>query len=86
MKEQPMAQSTMQNPPGTQCLICESDNPSEATICASCSAPMALIHESVAQQREPRIISVVGESNVGKTVYLGFLLDMLSRRAGECRC
>jgi hypothetical protein len=44
---------------------------------------MALIHESVAQQREPRIISIVGESNVGKTVYLGFLLDMLARRARD---
>jgi hypothetical protein len=44
---------------------------------------MALIHESVAQQREPRIVSIVGESNVGKTVYLGFLLDMLARRAGD---
>ena len=64
-----------------KCLICESGNPSEAVICGSCSAPMALIHESVAQEREPRIISVVGESNVGKTVYLGLLLDMLARRA-----
>ncbi len=66
-----------------KCLICASDNPHEAVMCGNCSAPMALIHESVAQQREPRIISIVGESNVGKTVYLGFLLDMLARRAGD---
>ncbi|MFQ5489515.1 MAG: hypothetical protein ACE5GE_02235 [Phycisphaerae bacterium] len=65
------------------CLICESDNPLEAVICGHCSAPMALIHESVAQRREPRIISIVGESNVGKTVYLGMLLDMLARRARD---
>ncbi len=44
---------------------------------------MALIHDSVAQCREPRIISVIGDSNVGKTVYLGLLLDMLARRAGD---
>jgi hypothetical protein len=29
---------------------------------------MALIHESVAQEREPRIVSIVGESHVGKTI------------------
>jgi hypothetical protein len=66
-----------------RCLICDAANPHEALICCSCSAPMALIHDSVAQKREPRIISIVGESNVGKTVYLGFLLDMLARRAGD---
>jgi len=44
---------------------------------------MALVHDSRAQEREPRIVSVVGESNVGKSVYLGFLLDMLSQRAAD---
>jgi len=44
---------------------------------------MALVHEAEAQQRPPRIVSVVGDSNVGKTVYLGFLLDMLSQRANQ---
>jgi hypothetical protein len=42
---------------------------------------MALIHEAIAQEREPTILSILGDSNVGKTVYLGFLLDMLSQRA-----
>lgn len=42
---------------------------------------MALIHEAVAQDRDPCIITVIGDSNVGKTVYLGMLLDMLSKRA-----
>jgi hypothetical protein len=44
---------------------------------------MALIREAVLQEREPCIISVVGDSNVGKTVYLGYLLDMLSKRGGD---
>ena len=65
------------------CLICEHENPSEAVLCAHCYAPMALIHDAIRQNREPCIISVVGDSNVGKTVYLGFLLDMLSKRAGD---
>lgn len=78
MASAPSAQASTIN-----CLICETQNPIEALLCSGCSAPMALIHESVAQQREPRIVSIVGESNVGKTVYLGFLLDMLTRRAGD---
>jgi hypothetical protein len=44
---------------------------------------MALAQDAAVQGRDPRIVSVVGESNVGKTVFLGFLLDMLSQRAGD---
>jgi hypothetical protein len=44
---------------------------------------MALIQEAVAQDRDPCIVTVVGDSNVGKTVYLGMLLDMLSKRAED---
>jgi hypothetical protein len=69
--------------PAVACLICEAPNPPEAGICAHCSAPMAIIHDSVLQAREPRIISIIGDSNVGKTVYLGMLLDMLARRVGD---
>ncbi len=68
---------------GTQCLICGADNPTDAVGCRECFAPMALVHDSEAVGREPQIVSIVGESNVGKTVYLGFLLDMLSQRAGD---
>lgn len=63
------------------CLVCETQNQGDALICSTCFAPMALIHEAVAQDRDPCIITVIGDSNVGKTVYLGMLLDMLSKRA-----
>jgi hypothetical protein len=53
------------------------------TLCAGCSAPTALVEEALAQERDPRIVSIVGDSNVGKTVYLGFLLDMLAQRADQ---
>ena len=69
--------------PPVYCLICEHENPAAALLCAHCYAPMALLHDAVHQEREPCIVSVVGDSNVGKTVYLGFLLDMLSKRAGD---
>ncbi len=68
---------------GMRCLICGTLNQSQAVLCTGCSAPMALGHEAEGQEREPRIVSMVGDSNVGKTVYLGFLLDMLSQRSDE---
>lgn len=68
---------------GTRCLICNTTNLNDAVLCGECSAPLSIVHDAAAQEREPRIVSIVGESNVGKTVYLGVLLDMLSQRAGE---
>lgn len=65
------------------CLICEKDNTLEAIVCSTCGAPMSLIQEAVTQERDPCIVTVVGDSNVGKTVYLGMLLDMLSKRADD---
>lgn len=67
----------------TQCLVCTFDNSADAQFCSQCLAPMSLTQESVVQGRKPCIITVIGDSDVGKTVYLGYLLDMLSRRAGE---
>lgn len=69
--------------PQLRCLICEAPNGMEAVLCGECSAPMALVHDAISQGRAPQVISVIGESNVGKTVYLGFLLDMLSQRARD---
>jgi hypothetical protein len=68
---------------GANCFVCGTNNPITAVQCRECSASLALVHDSAAQGREPKVVSIVGESNVGKTVYLGFLLDMLSQRAGD---
>lgn len=67
----------------TYCLICEAENQTSASVCRKCAAPLALIEEAVLQDREPRMVSIIGGTNVGKTVYLGYLLDMLSRRGGD---
>jgi hypothetical protein len=64
------------------CLICDHKNAPSAVICSQCGAPMALIEDAREQNRKPAIITLLGEANVGKTVYLGFLLDLLSKRAG----
>lgn len=65
------------------CLICETENNGDLLVCENCGAPMALIQEAVQLDRDPCIVTVIGDSNVGKTVYLGMLLDMLSKRAED---
>lgn len=62
------------------CYICESENTHDAEFCRHCLAPMALAHQAKSQKIKPRMIAVIGASAVGKTVYLGMLMDMLSRQ------
>lgn len=64
------------------CMICEAPNRGGALVCEHCAAPMSLRQDSENGQGL-RIVSVLGDSNAGKTMYLGFLLDMLSQRAGD---
>jgi len=73
----------LKQPVVAPCFICEQYNSADAQLCKTCSAPTAIATDSAAMGRKPSIVSIVGESNVGKTVYLGFLLDMLSQRAGD---
>jgi hypothetical protein len=62
------------------CYICGEGNTYDAEMCHSCQAPMALAHQANSQKIRPRMVAAIGASGVGKTVYLGMLLDMLSRR------
>ncbi len=62
------------------CFICETDNTFDSEFCSHCQAPMALAHQAKSQRILPRMVAAVGASGAGKTVYLGMLLDMLSRR------
>src|SRR5690349_17543028 len=64
----------------TPCYICGSDNTCDAELCHRCLAPMALAHQAQSQKVAPRMLATVGASGVGKTVYLGMLMDMLSRQ------
>ncbi|MBN2293749.1 MAG: GTPase domain-containing protein [Pirellulales bacterium] len=61
------------------CYICGSENTFDSEFCAHCLAPLALAHQANSQGAMPRMIAVIGASAVGKTVYLGVLMDMLSR-------
>jgi len=62
------------------CHICEAENTYDAEYCRNCLAPMALAHQANSQKLRPSMIAVMGGSGVGKTVYLGMLMDMLSRQ------
>jgi len=61
------------------CYVCEAENTYDAEYCRNCLAPMALAHQANSQKVHPRMLAVIGGSAVGKTVYLGMLMDMLSR-------
>src|SRR5438067_1255591 len=62
------------------CLICEQGNTLDAQYCHHCNAPMILAHQAQTQKAPPVMFAALGKSGVGKTVYLGMLLDMLSRQ------
>jgi hypothetical protein len=64
------------------CYVCEADNTSDAEFCTRCYAPMALAHQAKSQGLHPRMLAAVGAADSGKTVYLGMLMDMLSRQSG----
>ncbi len=50
--------------------------------CSRCLAPKEVIETILGRSQRVRFIGVLGQSAVGKTVYLGMLLDMLTRGSG----
>jgi hypothetical protein len=44
---------------------------------------MALAHQAHSQKVHPQMVAMLGSSGVGKTVFLGMLMDMLSRQTAE---
>jgi hypothetical protein len=66
---------------GVPCYVCEQDNTFDAELCRHCFAPMALAHQANSQNIHPRMVATIGPSAVGKTVYLGMLMDMLSKQS-----
>ena len=62
------------------CYVCDAGNTYDTELCRECFAPMALAHQAASQKVLPGLIAALGSSAVGKTVYLGMLMDMLSRQ------
>jgi hypothetical protein len=68
---------------GLPCYICGEGNSCEGELCRHCHAPLALAHQAGVQKIRPQMIGVVGPAGSGKTVYLGMLLDLLSRQVDD---
>ncbi len=62
------------------CLICKQSNSQDAETCRGCHAPMILTRQAESHAAPPLMLAALGPSGVGKTVYLGMLLDILSRQ------
>jgi Double-GTPase 1 len=62
-----------------QCVICDRLNSDFDNICGRCMAPAELTRSVLRRGTPARFVAVLGESAAGKTVYLGMLLDMLSK-------
>ncbi|RCS51890.1 hypothetical protein DTL42_10040 [Bremerella cremea] len=65
------------------CYICGVDNSYSTELCRHCGAPLALSHQARTQGVRPQMLAVLGTAAAGKTVYLGMLLDMLTRQNGR---
>ena len=68
-----------------QCVCCDAGLFDKDGFCPTCQAPTSL-SKAIADRGAPgQFISVLGASNAGKTVYLGMLLDMLTKGIGGLR-
>jgi hypothetical protein len=66
------------------CPLC-GDETFEGQACNACFLPVKVIESIRARAQPPRFIGVLGPSGVGKTVFLGMLMDMLARGIGGLR-
>lgn len=64
------------------CFLCGKANSLDANECCECSAPMD-ISQVHAEGRVPQVIATLGAPGVGKSIYLGMLLDSLTRQRGR---
>ncbi len=65
------------------CLICGGGNNVDAELCRYCQAPLALAHQARDKKTPPQLIATIGTADAGKTVYLGMLMDILSRHTTD---
>lgn len=65
----------------TRCPLCD-ERVVEGETCRRCFAPAEVVRSILSRERSPRFVGVLGPSGAGKTVFLGMLLDLLSRGVG----
>ncbi len=62
------------------CYLCGHDNLFDAVFCRNCHGPLDIARTHAETQSKPQILMTVGADGVGKSVFLGTLLDILSRQ------
>ena len=67
------------------CACCDQRLSDQDEYCGECQTPASLSRTVATRVGAQRFISVLGASNAGKTVYLGLLLDILSKGPEEFR-
>ena len=65
-----------------RCVSCEMELSSSEGYCYNCQTPLELSRTVAARGTPPRFVPVLGASGAGKTVYIGMLLDMLTKGCG----
>ena len=61
------------------CVTCGCQIIDSGSFCSNCETPIQVSRSVFNRNTQSRLISVLGASGAGKTVYLGMLLDMLSK-------
>ncbi|MEM9587959.1 MAG: hypothetical protein AAGA03_11825, partial [Planctomycetota bacterium] len=67
------------------CVCCGRSLSTRDHECPQCQTPGELSRIVASRTSPPAFISILGASNAGKTVYLGMLLDLLSKGTGPLR-
>ncbi len=64
------------------CYLCGSGNLFDSQWCRNCYAPMEIMRIAAGSKTKqpPQLVATLGAGHVGKTVYLGMLLDILARQ------
>jgi len=67
------------------CVCCQQNLAQRDEFCPECQTPASLSHTVASRSGEQEFVSVLGASNAGKTVYLGLLMDILSKGSDAFR-
>lgn len=75
----------VRTPRAVACICCRQPLAERDHYCPGCQTPASLSHTVASRGGTQNFVSVLGASNAGKTVFLGLLLDILSKGCGDFR-
>ena len=66
----------------SECFCCGNNMFETDGFCRSCHIPIEVSKSAESRGTKPNFVPILGASGAGKTVYIGMLLDLLSKGAG----